>query len=184
LRLGSVTAPPSAIPWRPRAAASDLLVLGLGAAIIAGILAFAREFDAPYAPVASISLAPSALPRYVAHSLARGVVALGFSYVFALAFGWTTARWRAAERLMLPAIDVLQSVPALGFLPGLVLGLVALFPARNTGLELAAILMIFTAQARTAPSTSRSSRPNRCTRRWWSGAATPSCSTVTHRPAG
>jgi len=142
-----VTAPLSAIPPRSRAAASDLLVLGFGAAIIAVVLAFAHEFDAPYTPAAAISLAPSALPRYVAYSLARGVVALGFSYVFALAFGWTAARWRAAARVMLPAIDVLQSVPVLGFLPGLVLGLVALFPARNTGLELAAILMIFTAQA-------------------------------------
>jgi len=139
------SAPPA--PRRWGAVASDLLVLGLGAAITAGVLAFAREFDAPYTPVAAISLAPSALPRYALYSLSRGVAALGLSYVFALAFGWTAARWRAAERLMLPAIDVLQSVPVLGFLPGLVLGLVALFPSRNTGLELAAILMIFTAQA-------------------------------------
>ena len=124
-----------------------LVVLAVGTAVIAAVVAFAREFEAPFAPTAAISLAPGMLPFYTALSLTRGVVALVFSYLFALAFGWTAARWRGAARVMLPAIDVLQSVPVLGFLPGLVLGLVALFPARNTGLELAAILMIFTAQA-------------------------------------
>jgi len=69
------------------------------------------------------------------------------SYLFALGFGWVAAKSRAAERLLLPLLDILQSIPVLGFLPGLVLGLMSLFPARNMGLELAAILMIFTAQA-------------------------------------
>src|SRR3989442_2880384 len=69
------------------------------------------------------------------------------SYIFALAFGWTAAKSLAAARLPLPLPDTLQSIPVRGFLPGLVLGLMSLFPTRNMGLELAAILMIFTAQA-------------------------------------
>src|SRR5438445_4969129 len=77
----------------------------------------------------------------------RGVLALVISYLFALGYGWAAAKSRAAERVLLPMLDILQSIPVLGFLPGLVLGLMSLFPTRNIGLELAAILMIFTAQA-------------------------------------
>jgi ABC-type nitrate/sulfonate/bicarbonate transport system permease component len=53
---------------------------------------------------------------------------------------------RLAERLLLPVLDILQSIPVLGFLPGFVLGLVHLFPHRNLGLEIASVLMIFTGQ--------------------------------------
>jgi len=53
---------------------------------------------------------------------------------------------RRAERLMIPLLDVLQGIPVLGFLPGLVLGMVGLFPHSNVGLELACVLMIFTGQ--------------------------------------
>src|SRR3989441_1057096 len=104
-------------------------------------------FRAPFLQAVRIDLRPVALPKYTLFSLSRGVIALLISYVFALGFGWTAAKSRAAERLLLPLLDILQSIPVLGFLPGLVLGLMSLFPARNVGLELAAILMIFTAQA-------------------------------------
>src|SRR2546430_6401354 len=76
-----------------------------------------------------------------------GVQTCALPISFALGFGWAAARSRPAERVLLPMLDILQSIPVLGFLPGLVLGLVSLFPTRNVGLELAAILMIFTAQA-------------------------------------
>src|SRR5256714_1591027 len=126
---------------------ADVAVLCLLGGAIATVVAFAREFEAPLSPSVVIDLRPAALPRYTLYSLSRGVLALVISYVFALAFGWAAAKSRAAERLLLPLLDILQSIPVLGFLPGLVLGLMSLFPARNMGLELAAILMIFTAQA-------------------------------------
>ena len=129
--------------WR----VADLVVLGLIGAAVAAIVSFAREFHAPYLPAVQIDLAPRALPHYVLFSLVRGVTALVISYLFAFGFGLAAASSRAAERALLPLLDILQSIPVLGFLPGLVLGLVAVFPGRNTGLELAAILMIFTAQA-------------------------------------
>ena len=122
-------------------------MLGLVGAAVAAIVSFAREFRAPYLPAIQIDLSPRALPHYVLYSLVRGVTALAISYLFAFGFGLAAASSRAAERALLPLLDILQSIPVLGFLPGLVLGLVALFPGRNTGLELAAILMIFTAQA-------------------------------------
>src|SRR3989454_1815103 len=115
--------------------------------VIATVVAFLREFEAPLRQAVQIDLRPTALVRYTLYSLTRGVLALLVSYGFALVFGWTAARSRAAERLLLPLLDILQSIPVLGFLPGFVLGLMALFPTRNVGLELAAILMIFTAQA-------------------------------------
>ncbi len=125
----------------------DIVVIGLLAAGLAATIAFAREFRAPYAQAVAIDLSPTALPRYTLYSLMRGTIALGISYLFAFAFGLAAASSSAAERLLLPVLDILQSIPVLGFLPGLVLGLVALFPGRSVGLELAAILMIFTAQA-------------------------------------
>lgn len=111
------------------------------------VVSFARQVEAPFLQAVQIDLHPSALPRYTLYSLTRGGIALLISYVFALGYGWAAAKSRAAERLLLPLLDILQSIPVLGFLPGLVLGLVALFPSRNIGLELAAIVMIFTAQA-------------------------------------
>src|SRR6266404_6369708 len=126
---------------------ADIAILCLLGGVIATVVAFAREFQAPFAQAVQIDLRSAALPRYTLYSLSRGVTALVISYLFALAYGWTAAKSRAAERLLLPLLDILQSIPVLGFLPGLVLGLLALFPARNMGLELAAILMIFTAQA-------------------------------------
>ena len=126
---------------------ADLVVLCLIGATIGGVVAFAREFGAPYVQAIHIDLSPAALPKYTLYSLSRGVFALIISYGFALVFGWAAASSPTAERFLLPLLDILQSIPVLGFLPGLVLGLVALFPSRNAGLELAAILMIFTAQA-------------------------------------
>ena len=137
---------PLRLPAAPPGLA-DIAILCLLGGVIATVVAFAREFQAPFAQAVQIDLRPAALPRYTLYSLSRGVTALVISYLFALAFGWAAAQSRAAERLLLPLLDILQSIPVLGFLPGLVLGLMSLFPARNMGLELAAILMIFTAQA-------------------------------------
>jgi len=137
---------PLRLPHAPPGLA-DVAILCLLGGVIATVVAFAREFQAPFTQAVQIDLRLAALPRYTLYSLSRGVTALVISYLFALAYGWTAAKSRAAERLLLPLLDILQSIPVLGFLPGLVLGLMALFPARNMGLELAAILMIFTAQA-------------------------------------
>ena len=136
--------PPPAIR---RLGLADVAILCLLGGAIATVIAFAREFEAPLRQVVQIDLRPAALPKYTLYSLTGGVLALAISYLFALGFGWAAAKSRTAERLLLPLLDILQSIPVLGFLPGLVLGLMSLFPTRNMGLELAAILMIFTAQA-------------------------------------
>src|SRR6185369_9873757 len=78
--------------------------------------------------------------------LCRGLSAYVLSLGFALGYGYWAAKDRMAEKVLIPLLDILQSIPVLGFMPGLVLALSALFPNSNVGLELAAILMIFTGQ--------------------------------------
>ncbi|HEV2670386.1 MAG TPA: ABC transporter permease subunit, partial [Gemmatimonadales bacterium] len=105
-----------------------------------------REWSGVHRPAITIDLSASALPRYTMFSLSRGVLAYIISLAFTLVYGYWAAKDRVARRVLLPLLDILQSIPVLGFMPGLVLSLVALFPQSNVGLELAAVLMIFSAQ--------------------------------------
>src|SRR5713101_7099636 len=111
-----------------------------------GLVAVGKEWEGALRPTVEINLSPWSLPMYTFFSLSRGFAAYGISLVFTLIYGYTAAYNRRAEKIMLPLLDILQSIPVLGFLPGLVLALVALFPHSNVGLELAAVLMIFTGQ--------------------------------------
>ena len=131
----------------PHGAALVDLFLTLGAiGLLALSIDFAREWRAAYRPSVEIDLSVRALPAYALYSLARGLTAYVLSLGFTLLYGYWAARDRVAERVLVPILDILQSIPVLGFMPGLVLGLVALFPRSNVGLELAAVLMIFTGQ--------------------------------------
>lgn len=93
-----------------------------------------------------ISLSPHWLPYYALRSVIRMFMALFCSLVFTIIVGAWAAKSRRAERLIIPMIDVLQSVPVLGFLSITVVGFIALFPGRILGPECAAIFAIFTAQ--------------------------------------
>jgi NitT/TauT family transport system permease protein len=122
-----------------------VVVLVLGA-IVAGVVGLAQRWQAPIRPAVEIDLAPSALPLYTLLSLSRGFAAYLLSLAFTLVYGTIAAHGKRAEKVMLPLLDIGQGIPVLGFLPGLVLGMVALFPRTNVGLELACIVMIFTGQ--------------------------------------
>jgi NitT/TauT family transport system permease protein len=95
----------------------------------------------------SIDTDPVNLPYYAARSLLRMFTALGASLVFTLAYGYAAARSRRAEKILIPALDILQSVPILGFLSITVTAFIALFPGSLLGLEFASIFAIFTSQA-------------------------------------
>jgi NitT/TauT family transport system permease protein len=123
-----------------------LVVIGLGGLLFA-LVGFGREWTSVQRPAIEIDLSPWALPRYTMFSLARGLLAYLISLGFTLVYGFWAAKDRLAGKLLVPLLDVLQSIPVLGFMPGLVLALVALFPHSNVGLELAAVIMIFTGQA-------------------------------------
>lgn len=122
-----------------------LIIIGL-AGLLFGLLDVASQWRGPHRPTVDIDLSPSSLVEYAFFSLCRGLLAFSLSLTFTLAYGYWAAKDRLAERILVPLLDILQSVPVLGFMPGLVLALVALFPRTNVGLELAAVLMIFTGQ--------------------------------------
>jgi len=131
----------------PRAGlAVDLLIACVLFALIAGVVSLAQRWRAPIREAVTINLSPRALPGYTLLSLSRGFAAYLLSLVFTLVYGTVAAHSRRAEKVMIPLLDIGQGIPVLGFLPGLVLGMVALFPHTNVGLELACILMIFTGQ--------------------------------------
>jgi NitT/TauT family transport system permease protein len=130
----------------PRFGVADLIVILLIAGILTAAVGVGSEWTQPMQSEVTIDLSFGALPLYAIYSLARGLVAFALSFVFSLAVGYWAAHDRRAERVIVPVLDVLQSIPVLGFLPAFVLAMVGLFPARNVGLEIAAVLMIFTAQ--------------------------------------
>src|SRR5947209_18608448 len=132
--------------WRRVGWVDVLLVFGVVGALY-GVTDLARQWTKPFEAAVEIDLSPLALPRYTFFSLLRGLIAYVLSLIFTLLYGYWAAKDRVAERVLVPLLDILQSIPVLTFMPGLVLALVALFPTRNVGLELAAVLMIFTGQA-------------------------------------
>jgi NitT/TauT family transport system permease protein len=125
----------------------DVLVLAALGAIVYGLIAVGSEWRGVLRPVVEINLSPWALPRYTLLSLFRGFAAYLISLIFTLIYGYVAAYNQRAEKIMVPLLDILQSIPVLGFLPGLVLALVAAFPHSNIGLEMACVIMIFTGQA-------------------------------------
>ncbi len=92
-----------------------------------------------------IVLEPSALPYYAFRSVVRMGAAYLLSLTFTLIYGYAAARKRRAEQILLPTLDVLQSVPILSFLPVVLLGLSAVLHERLAA-ELASIVLIFTSQ--------------------------------------
>ncbi|MER3445403.1 MAG: ABC transporter permease [Candidatus Dadabacteria bacterium] len=125
---------------------TEVLIFGAGLALFYGILVLAHTWLGPITPVASISRHPSALPLYAVYSLVRLAVAYALSLIFTLVYGYIAAYNTKAERIMIPILDILQSIPVLSFLPGVMLAMVALFPHSQLGIELGSILLIFTGQ--------------------------------------
>jgi len=123
---------------------ADLAVFAavLGAAY--GVLALGHSWLGPVHAVAQISRSPAMLPLYAVYSLVRLSIAYGLSLVFALAYGFAAARSPKLERMLVTLMDILQSIPVLSFLPGVMLAMMALFPRRQIGVELGSILLIFT----------------------------------------
>jgi NitT/TauT family transport system permease protein len=124
----------------------DLLMFGAGIALFYGLLVVGRTWLGPFTPEVEISRSPLALPAYAGYSLLRIAIAYGLSLAFTLVYGYIAAYNPRAERFMIPLLDVLQSIPVLSFLPGVMLAMVALFPGRQLGVEAGAILLIFTGQ--------------------------------------
>ena len=124
----------------------DALMFAGGLAMFYGILVVGRKWLGPFTPEVEISRSPLALPAYAGYSLLRVAAAYLLSLIFTLVYGYIAAFNPRAEKFMVPLLDVLQSIPVLSFLPGVMLAMVALFPGKQLGVELGAILLIFTGQ--------------------------------------
>lgn len=122
-------------------------VLSLALVVVLLYIGARLAFNAP-AVIAGpeISLSPTALPWYTLLSLGRMAAAYALSMLFTLLYGRTAAYNRSAERLLMPLLDVLQSVPILSFLPVILLSLSSILP-QDIAAELSSILLIFTSQA-------------------------------------
>ncbi|MFJ5924693.1 ABC transporter permease [Kitasatospora sp. NPDC092948] len=94
-----------------------------------------------------VSTDPARLPYDAVRSLLRMFAALVLSVTFTFVYAYAAAKSRRLERILIPALDILQSVPVLAFLTVAVSGFVALFPGSMLGLECAAVFAIFTSQA-------------------------------------
>jgi NitT/TauT family transport system permease protein len=121
------------------------LVLGLVALVSWGGMAMSVHYR--IGEVLPISLDPWRLPEYALRTVLRMGAALIASLVFSLAYAAFAAKSRRAEKILIPVLDILQSVPILGFLSITVTGFIALFPGRLLGVECASIFAIFTSQA-------------------------------------
>jgi NitT/TauT family transport system permease protein len=94
-----------------------------------------------------IDLDPLGLPYYAGRSLLRMFIAFGASLIFTIFYGYVAAKSRTARKVMVPLLDILQSVPVLGFLSATIVAFMAFFPGSLLGVECASILAIFTGQA-------------------------------------
>ena len=136
----------SVLPRASAASLPDLIMFSGGLALFYGIVEVGRNWLGPFTPHVEISRSLGALPVYAGYSLLRIALAYVLSLVFAVTYGYIAAYRPRAERFMIPLLDVLQSIPVLSFLPGVMLAMAALFPGRQLGVELGAVLLIFTGQ--------------------------------------
>jgi NitT/TauT family transport system permease protein len=125
----------------------------LAVLLILGLLVFLGEASRNLLePIAELqrqppSLDPGNLPEYAARTTLRMLVAMVLSLLFTFTYATLAAKSRRAERLLIPLLDILQSVPILGFISVTVVFFMALAPGRVLGAEFAAIFAIFTSQA-------------------------------------
>jgi NitT/TauT family transport system permease protein len=146
-------------PNQPRLAFSRALLVerswpvvldfGVGAVLLAGfygVLLVGRYWASGAVPEVAISLSPTKLPAYAFYSCVRIFLAYLLSLVFAIGYGYMAAYNKRVEALLIATLDILQSIPVLSFLPGVMLALISLFPTRQIGIELGAIVVIFTGE--------------------------------------
>jgi NitT/TauT family transport system permease protein len=135
---------------RPRSDAADL-VIALGVfAVLYELVRLGHSMSVTFIPGRThltLQTGTAHLPYYAALSLARMLIALGASTVFSLVYATAAARLPRAGKILLPALDILQSVPVLGFLTFTVVLFIRLFPGSILGLECASIFAVFTSQA-------------------------------------
>lgn len=141
--LGRTPILPSA---RKRSVFIDATVSLLLLAVFLAIIKTGEYWLGKPLPATNISHSVRALPLYAFYSCVRIAVAYLLSLVFAVGYGYIAAYNRRVEAWMIAVLDILQSIPVLSFLPGVMLAMMALIPGHQLGIELGSILLIFTGQ--------------------------------------
>ena len=124
----------------------DLTVAAFCLAAFYAMVLLGRYWFGHPVPSTQISQSARALPLYAFYSVVRIGVAYALSLVFAVGYGYFAAYHPRLEGFMIAVLDILQSIPVLSFLPGVMLVMVSLLPTRQLGVEMGAILLIFTGQ--------------------------------------
>jgi len=124
----------------------DVGVAACGLAIFFAVVHLSSYWMGAPVPVVPISHSIAALPIYAFYSVGRIGIAYLLSLAFAISYGYIAAYNPRIEAWMIAALDILQSIPVLSFLPPVVLAMVALIPGHQLGIELGVILLIFTGQ--------------------------------------
>jgi NitT/TauT family transport system permease protein len=124
----------------------DMTVAAFCLATFYCVVLLGRYWFSHPVPSAQISQSARALPLYAFYSIVRIGVAYLLSLVFAVGYGYYAAYHPRVEAFMIAVLDILQSIPVLSFLPGVMLVMVSLLPTRQLGVEMGAILLIFTGQ--------------------------------------
>ena len=132
------------VKFRPEWDFRDLIMLLALLVIIAGIINTASKFGGAYDYKLEIKTSLDVLPAYTAQTLLRMVTAYFVSLIFTLIYAYTAYRSKVMSVILIPLLDILQSIPVLSFLPGVVLALIAIFPGQRIGVELASVILIFT----------------------------------------
>ena len=125
---------------------TDLGAAAFCLALVMAVFHMAAYWLSSPVPGAAISLSASALPLYAFYSVVRISIAYLLSLIFAVAYGYLAAYNPRVEAGMIAVLDILQSIPVLSFLPGVMLAMMALIPRHQLGIEMGSILLIFTGQ--------------------------------------
>jgi NitT/TauT family transport system permease protein len=144
-----VIVPISAGGWTRLLSRWDALAVLLTLGLLVFLAEASRHLFEPLTELTRqpVSLDPANLPEYAARTTLRMLIAMALSLLFTFTYATLAARSRRAERLLVPLLDILQSVPILGFISITVVFFMALAPGRVLGAEFAAIFAIFTSQA-------------------------------------
>jgi NitT/TauT family transport system permease protein len=134
------------VPARTWPLLMDATVTLCGLAFFFGMIQLGTYWMARPMPAVVISLSVRALPLYAFYSIARITIAYLLSLVFAVSYGYIAAYNPRVEAWMIAILDILQSIPVLSFLPGVMLAMMALIPGHQLGIEMGSILLIFTGQ--------------------------------------
>ncbi len=124
----------------------DTTVILCGLAFFFSMIQLGTYWMARPMPAVVISLSVRALPLYAFYSVARIAIAYLLSLIFAVSYGYIAAYNPRVEAWMIAVLDILQSIPVLSFLPGVMLAMMALIPGHQLGIEMGSILLIFTGQ--------------------------------------